>query len=245
MKAVGMIPARLESSRLPRKALADIQGLPMVIHTCKRANLAKSLDEVYLATDSDEIRIVAEKHDVNVIMTGKHHKTGSDRLAEACRDIDCDLVVNIQGDEPLVRPEHIDKIVEVMKDDDLIDVAVGVTKYGERNRVSDIKAVMDLNWNVLYCSRTDIPSNARAFVEFYYKMCFIVAFKKKGLIWFSGLEETPLERTEFNEYLRLLEHGIKIRAVEIEGAAISVDTQDDLENVRRKMSVDDIKLTYM
>ena len=112
MKVVGMIPARLQSSRLPEKALIDIAGMPMVIHTCKRVQLAKSLNEVYLVTDSEEIKQAGESNGINVIMTGTHHQTGSDRLAEACQLVDCDIVVNIQGDEPLVEPDHIDAIVE-------------------------------------------------------------------------------------------------------------------------------------
>jgi len=245
MKVVGMIPARLQSSRLPEKALIDIEGMPMVIHTCKRAQLAKNLDEVYLVTDSDRIKRVGEENRINVIMTGSHHKTGSDRLAEACMKIDCDIVVNVQGDEPLVDPDHIDAIVEPLIKDSGVMIAVGVTTYSKKNSFSDIKAVLDLEGNIMYCSRNDLPSDARTKVPEVLKMCFIVPFRKDFLLTYSSWEPTPLETIEFNEYLRVLEHGVKIRAVKIEGAKISVDTPEDLEEVRILMKEDKIKFRYM
>ena len=245
MKAVGMIPARLQSSRLPQKALVDIAGLPMVIHTCKRAQLAKKLDEVYLVTDSELIKKEGEKHGIKVIMTGSHHQTGSDRLAEACRNINCNIVVNIQGDEPLVDPEHIDAIVEPLLSDPSVRIAVGVTPYNKKESYSDIKTVLDLENNIMYCSRNDLPSDARTPLDEMLKMCFIVPFKKELLLQFASWEPTPLEKVEYNEYLRILEHGEKIRAVRIDGAKISVDTAEDLEVVRRLMEEDELRQKYM
>lgn len=132
MKVVGMIPARLESRRLPEKALVNIMGLPMVIHTCKRAQMAKTLDDVFLATDSKKIRDVAESYDIKVIMTGSHHQTGSDRIAEAVKYVESDIVVNVQGDEPLVDPDHIDLIVRSLKDDQKVNVSLGVTPFNKK-----------------------------------------------------------------------------------------------------------------
>jgi len=245
MKVVGMIPARLQSSRLPEKALIDIEGLPMVIHTCKRAQLAKSLDEVYLVTDNEKIRQAGESNSIRVIMTGTHHKSGSDRLAEACTYVDCGIVVNVQGDEPLVDPEHIDAIVEPLLNDSEVMISVGVTPYSKKNSLSDIKAVLDLDGNIMYCSRTDLPSDARTPVEKMLKMCFIVPFRKEFLLQYSKWEPTPLETIEYNEYLRVLEHGVKMRAVMIDGAKISVDTGEDLAIVRELMKHDTIKQRYM
>ena len=244
LKIIGMVPARIESSRLPRKALADICGLPMVVHTCKRAMMASCLDEVYLVTDSEEIRTAGEKHGINVIMTGKHHKTGSDRLAEACRGINCDIVVNVQGDEPLVDPSHIELIVAPLIKDKDLNISVGVTRFSKKNSQSDIKAVLDLEGNILYCSRTDLPSEARTRVKDMLKMCFIVPFRKEFLLKYSSWTATPLESIEYNEYLRVLEHGIKMRAVLIDGARISVDTREDLEEVRVLMEKDRLRERY-
>lgn len=243
-KVVGMVPARMESHRLPGKALIDIEGLPMVVHTCKRAQLTKSLDEVYLVTDSEEIKRAGEQYNISVIMTSKHHKTGSDRLAEACQRMECDIVVNVQGDEPLVDPAHIDAIVTPLIKDETVQIAVGITCYKEKNRPSDIKAVMDLDSNILYCSRTDLPSDARVPVNKMLKMCFIVPFRKAFLMQYASWAPTPLESIEFNEYLRVLEHGIKMRAVKIENAKISVDTPDDLIIIRKLMETDKVKAQY-
>lgn len=244
VKVVGILPARLRSSRLPEKALVDIDGLPMFVHTCKRAQLAKSLDDVYLATDSEKIKNIAESYDIKVLMTGSHHKTGSDRLAEACQGVDCEIVVNIQADEPLVKPEHIDSIVKPLLEDRNLQISVGVTPYTKKGSDSDIKAVLDLENNIMYCSRNDLPSDVRTAVEVMLKMCFIVPFRKEFLIQFASWPSTPLENIEYNEYLRVLEHGVKIKAVKIEDAKISVDTPDDLEEVRRLMKSDDLKAKY-
>ncbi len=245
VRVVGMLPARLRSSRLPEKALVDIEGLPMFVHTCKRAQLAESLDDVYLATDSEKIKEIAESYNIKVIMTGPHHKTGSDRLAEACQGVDCEIVVNIQADEPLVKPEHIDSIVKPLLEDGNLQISVGVTPYTKKGSDSDIKAVLDLENNIMYCSRNDLPSDVRTTVDVMLKMCFIVPFRKEFLIQYASWPSTPLENIEYNEYLRVLEHGVKIRAVKIEDAKISVDTQDDLEEVRRLMKSDEIKTKYI
>jgi 3-deoxy-manno-octulosonate cytidylyltransferase (CMP-KDO synthetase) len=245
MKAVGMVPARLQSSRLPEKALIDICGMPMVIHTCKRAQLAKSLNEVYLVTESEEIKQAGESNGIKVIMTGTHHQTGSDRLAEACQLVDCDIVVNIQGDEPLVEPDHIDAIVEPLLHDPSLQIAVGVTPYKQKNSASDIKAVLDLDDNIMYCSRTDLPSDARTPLKELLKMVFIVPFRKSFLLQYTSWVPTPLEQIEYNEYLRVLEHGLKIRAVKVDDAKISVDTPEDLEEIRELMLKDKLRFKYM
>lgn len=245
MKVVGIIPVRMESSRLPNKAMADICGLPMIIHTYKRAAMAKNLQDIFVATDSEIIKKTVEQYGGKVIMTGSHHKTGSDRLAEACQNIDCDIVVNIQGDEPLVEPAHIDTIVTPLLQDSSIKIAIGVTKYLKKNSPSDIKAVIDLNSNIMYCSRTDIPSDARTQVTTLLKMTFIVPFQKDFLLQYSLWGPTPLEQVEYNEYLRILEHGVKIRAVYVEDAKISVDTPEDLQEVRTLMNTDPIRNLYM
>jgi 3-deoxy-manno-octulosonate cytidylyltransferase (CMP-KDO synthetase) len=239
-----MVPARLESSRLPGKALIDLMGLPMVVHTCKRAQLSRKLQEVYLVTDNDLIKQAGEQNGIRVIMTGRYHQTGSDRLAEACDSVECDIVVNIQGDEPLVNPEHIDAIVTPLLEDRSLQIAVGVTPFTKKQSSSDIKAVLDLEDNIMYCSRTDLPSDCRTPITEMLKMCFIVPFRKEFLKQYAAWPPTPLEIIEYNEYLRVLEHGVKLRAVRVENARISVDTPADLEEVRRLMQDDVIRHQY-
>ncbi|MBC8555256.1 MAG: NTP transferase domain-containing protein, partial [Candidatus Brocadiales bacterium] len=142
-RAVAIIPARLESSRLPDKALADILGLPMIVHVFKRCLLAKSLDAVYVATDSNKIRNIVEQHGGEVIMTSAEHQTGTDRIAEAARDINADIIVNVQGDEALVNPEYIDKAIDSLVNASGADVAILVNPFNKKNSPSDIKAVLN------------------------------------------------------------------------------------------------------
>lgn len=244
MKVIGLIPARLKSSRLPEKALADICGLPMVVHTYLRSCHAKLLDEVYVVTDSHRIRDEVLAYGGKVLLSRREHDCGTNRIAEIAEDMDCDIVVNIQGDEPLVNPEHIDKVIKSLIIDPSIKISVGVTPYQKKNSTSDIKAVLDLEGNILYCSRNDIPSDARTPVGTLLKMCFIVPCRRDFLLEFAGWEPSHLEKVEFIEHLRILEHGIKMRAVHLDHAHISVDTYDELVEVRRLMEYDTLVKKY-
>src|SRR3989344_198924 len=193
-KVICMVPARLGSTRLPGKALKDIMGLPMIIHTCKRAQLAKTIDAVYLVTDTDEeLKTVGESHGINVVMTGLPPSHAPRSSAKAAENIDYDIAGVLQGDEPLVNP---------------------VT-----NNKGEVKEMT--------------------------KLCFIVPFRKSMIEEYATWEETPLEKIEDNHFLRILEHGIRMRAVKIEGSKISVDTQSDLDEVREMMKGDKVRLRYM
>ena len=244
MKVAAIIAARLESSRLPGKALADIEGVPMVVHTCKRTAMATSIDEVYLATDNLKIKVVAEAHDIKVIMTAPSHKNSSERVAEAAQQLDADIIVNVQGDEPLVYPEHIDKIVHPFLNNDEVDLTIGVTKFFKRNSLGDIKAVLGFNNNVLYASRNDIPCYYLKKDQFMWKLCFIVPCKRQHAIDFLSWSPTALELVEDNHFLRFIENGLTMKAIEIEGAKVSVDTAEDLAEIREYMKNDEIKNLY-
>ena len=244
-RSVAIIPARLESSRLPNKALADILGLPMIVHVFKRCSLAKSLDAVYVATDNNKIRKVVEQYGGEVIMTSAEHQTGTDRIAEAAQDIDADIVVNVQGDEALVNPEYIDKAVDSLVNSSGADVAILVNPFNKRNSPSDIKAVLNEHDEIMYLSRTDIPSDARVNNPQMLKVYHIVPFRKDFLLQYAKWEKTELEQIEFNEYLRILEKGYKIQAVRVESDAVSVDTEQDLEFVRGKMKTDKVSQLYL
>lgn len=243
MKVVGMIPVRMESSRLPNKAIKDICGLPMIIHTLKRTQMAKTLDDVYVATDNEEIKALVESFGGKVVMTKKEHKTGSDRLAEAATKIEADIIVNIQGDEALVNPEHIDAGVKALRESDA-QVSMLLTKYSKKNSPSDIKAVVNLKNEIMYISRNDIPSDARVELPYMLKAYHVVSFRKDFLITYASLEQTPLEQIEFNEYLRILENGYKIQGVMVDSDSVSVDTQEDLEYVIEKMKHDTLFESY-
>lgn len=238
LKTVAILPARLESSRLPRKALAEICGLPMIVHVYKRCLLANTLDEVYVATDNLEIKEIVENHGGKVIMTSPDHQTGTDRIAEAAKDLDADIVVNVQGDEVLVNPLYIDKVVEELWKNSDINVGILVNPYNKSNSPSDIKVVLNNFNDVMYFSRADIPSNARVDNPPMLKAYHIVPFRKAFLLQYAQWEKGNLEQIEFNEYLRILERGHRIRAVHVESDAVSVDTADDLRYVREKMLTD-------
>ncbi len=243
MRIVGMIPVRMESTRLPQKAVRDICGLPMIVHTLKRTMLAKELDDVYVVTDSIEIKELIESHGAKVLMTSSSHQTGSDRLAEACQNIEANIVVNIQGDEALVNPKHIDQSIQGLINSDA-QVSILLTEYSKRDSAGDIKAVVNLKNEIMYLSRDDLPSNARTEVSSMLKAYHVVSFRKDFLIKYASLEQTPLEKIEYNEYLRILENGYKIQGVMVDSDSVSVDTKDDLEYVTKKMKNDKIYQEY-
>ena len=243
MKIVGMIPVRMESSRLPNKAIKDICGLPMIIHTLKRTLLAKELDEVYVVTDSLEIKELVESYNGNVIMTSSEHQTGSDRIAEAATKIEANIIVNIQGDEALVNPKHIDQSIQGLINSDA-QVSLLLTKFSKQNSPGDIKAVVNFKNEIMYISRNDLPSNARVDVSSMLKAYHVVSFRKDFLIKYASLEQTPLEKIEYNEYLRILENGYKIQGVMVDSDSVSVDTSDDLKYVIGKMKADEIFREY-
>ena len=244
VKTVAILPARLESSRLPRKALADICGLPMIVHVYKRCLLAKRLNDVYVATDSEEIRAEVERYGGKVIMTSCEHETGTDRIAEAASGLDAEIVVNVQGDEALVNPEYIDKVVAALQDNPDINIGILVNPFNKRNSPSDIKAVLTQNDDVMYFSRADIPSDARVDHPPLLKAYHIVPFRKNFLLEYAQWDKGELEQIEYNEYLRILERGHRIRAVHVESDAVSVDTLNDLEFVREKMLIDPFFSSY-
>ena len=237
-KVVAIIPSRLESSRLPGKALLNICGLPMILHVYKRCMLSNSLDEVYVATDNLKIKDVVESYGGRVIMTSSLHKTGTDRIAEAAETIDADIIVNVQGDEALLNPNYIDKVVLALHDNPDINISILVNSFNKRNSPSDIKVVLNENDEIMYFSRTDIPSYARDNNHRMLKAYHVVPFRKDFLLEYSKWKESYLEKIEFNEYLRILEKGYKIKAVHVESDAVSVDTDIDLEYVRGKMISD-------
>jgi len=210
----------------------------MIVHVFKRCLLANNLNDVYVATDSFEIKEVVESHGGKVIMTSSSHETGTDRIAEAAQFLDVDIVVNVQGDEALVNPTYIDKVALVLQENPEINVSILVNSFDKRKSNSDIKVVLNEYNDVMYFSRTDIPSDARVDCPPLLKAYHIVPFRKDFLIEYSKWEKGRLEKIEFNEYLRILEKGYKIRAVHVESDALSVDTEEDLEYVRKKMKND-------
>jgi len=245
IKVVGVIPARLESTRFPGKPLALIEGMPMIVHVMKRSQLSEALDEVFVATDSKEIYEEVVNYSGRAIMTSKTHKTGTDRIAEAARKIDCDIVVNIQGDEPLVRPEHISEAVRPLIQDNRLKISTLMCETDQFNAVDEVKMVVNQKSEVLYFSRADIPSPLRVAHKRLLKLYSVVAFRKDFLLEFAGWDLSPLEKIEYVEYLRALEHGVRMKAVKVSDQSQSVDTQKDLLLVQQLMKQDQLKKLYL
>ena len=245
MSVAAIVPVRRKSTRLPEKALADIGGLPMFVHTCKRAELATLVDEVYLATDDEGIAGIARSYGIRTVMTAESHQNSSERAAEASQSIDADIVINVQGDEPMLYPRHVDAIVQPMLDSPDTSVTIGVTRFQKLSSPGDIKAVLGPGNQVLYSSRNDIPCFYRQNVLEMWRLCFIVAFRKSILEKYLEWKPGPLELAEDNHFLRLTENGIPLKAVEVDQAHISVDTEEDLHLVRGLMAEDEVKHQYM
>lgn len=247
MKIVGIIPSRLKSTRLPDKPLVNIIDLPLILHVYKRACLSPILDEVIVATDSEEILERVIRAGGKAILTSINHKNGTERIAEVAEKIDTDLVVLINGDEALLNPDYIEKSVKGLLDridDKNVVASILCNKYLKENSPSDFKLALNLKSEVMYISRADIPCNARNPREFMYKAYHIMAFRKDFLFQYRDWEKTPIELVEDHEHLRVLEHGYKIIAVEVESSAVSVDTPEDLQFVIEKMKVDPFYKKY-
>jgi len=242
MRALGVIPARFKSTRLEGKPLKDIQGKPMIQHVYERARRAKGLSDVLVATDDERIRTTVEGFGGKVIMTSRRHTTGTDRVAEAVANLDVDVVVNIQGDEPLLDPILIDECLIPFNGNPPAEIATVMKLLSDESAFSDpavVKVVRDLSGRALYFSRSLLPFPRNRTRDFrVYEHIGIYAFRKETLLEFSRLEPTSLELIEGLEQLRALEHGIAIQVVETrwQGELVSVDTPADLEKVRQIMA---------
>lgn len=251
---LGIIPARMGSRRFPGKPLADILGKAMIYHVYFRSKLSKNLNDLYIATPDKEIKDYCLRNNMNVVMTKKTHKRASDRTAEAMLKIEkkskkkIDIVVMIQGDEPLVYPEMIDLAVAplIEKRDILVSNLISPLKSIEEfEDPNEIKVVADRNNFALYFSRKPIPSITKGakLVPTMKQVC-IIPFKRNFLLKFNRLKQTPLETMESIDMLRCLEYGYRVKLVLCDFNTYSVDTEKDLEKVRQLMKRDKLINVY-
>ena len=241
LSIVAVIPARYASTRLPGKALADLGGRPMIEHVYRRVSLARVLSDVIVATD--DLRIATRVSDFGgkVRLTKATHETGTDRLAEVAASLDCDVVVNVQGDEPLVDPRAIEELVAPFAGDPSVQMTTlfrRIHDTAELNNPNITKVVVDRGGFALYFSRAPIPylRDPRGGWPPLYRHIGLYAYRRSALLVLASLEPTPLERAESLEQLRALEHGIRIKAVETQYESFGVDTAEDLEQVRRLLT---------
>ena len=249
MRVIVIIPARLASSRLQGKVLAEICSKPMVQHVYEASLKAKHIESVYIATDSIKVKNVCEQFTKNIIMTSIVHESGTDRLAEAVEYIECDAIINVQGDEPLIDSELIDTLALKLANESvqMTSAMHKITKIEELKSPNAVKVTVDKNMNALYFSRSIIPyhrDNWDALLNHhekipeplkFYKHIGIYGYTKSFLKQYAHMEQTYLEKLEKLEQLRVLENGYNISMIETEYIPICVDTQEDLEQVREIM----------
>ena len=235
MKVLGVIPARYGSTRFEGKALADILGKPMIQRVYERAINTKTVNELTVATDDQRIFDTVKSFGGNVVMTSQH-PTGTDRIAEVARNSDADIIVNIQGDEPLIEPAMIDEAVQPLLDDDGIDLGTLVHRIKSEDEYRNpnvVKVIIDKSGFAMYFSRSPIPY-IRSGVwgsTIIYRHVGLYVYKKYALLDFAQTSSTPLETSEGLEQLRFLENGYRMKVVETQYSSIGVDTPEDLENV--------------
>ena len=237
---VAVIPARFNSTRLPGKPLADIEGQTMIERVYRRAQRAKSVDSVLVATDDRRIADAVTKFGGHVCLTRSDHLTGSDRLAEVAESLTCDVIVNVQGDEPLLNPLLIDAVLSRLRSNPIPHVVTArcpITTQSEFANPHIVKVVVDADDYALLFSRAPIPhhqnkaSSSTAVLGF--KHIGLYAYQRSTLLEIGQLQPTTLEQTEQLEQLRALQHGYRIATVETDDYSIGVDTIEDLDKVRR------------
>tara|TARA_R110002167_G_scaffold48226_7_gene142505 strand:- start:7436 stop:8164 length:729 start_codon:yes stop_codon:yes gene_type:complete len=239
VKTIAMIPARYAASRFPAKLMQDLGGKPVILRTYEAAVNTGLFDEVYVVTDSDLIFKTVSDADGKVMMSQKEHECGSDRIAEAVAEMDVDIIVNVQGDEPFTDRESLAKVLKVFEDDseeeiDLASLMVKITDLEEINNPNTVKVIVDNRNFALYFSRSPIPYPRNTeVIASYYKHKGIYAFRKRALMDFQRLPMLSLEATEKIEAIRYLEYGKKIKMVETDITGIEIDTPEDLERAKK------------
>jgi len=239
MRAVGVIPARYQASRFPGKPLASIAGMPMIQRVWQGARGAKSLERVLVATDDERIADACRRFGAEVALTRADHPSGTDRIAEVAARLDCDAVVNVQGDEPLIEGFAIDAAVAALAEDPEAAIAT-LVHAAEPGAVADpnrVKAVLDRHGRALYFSRSAIPFARDGARPRYWQHVGLYAYRRDFLLRFPMLAPTPAELAEGLEQLRALEHGFAIRCAVIEGwTSAPVDVPEDVARVEARIA---------
>jgi len=249
MKIVAIIPARMGSSRFPGKPLTPILGKTMIEHVYKRVALCEQLDETIIATCDEEIRQAAEAFGARVIMTSDVHERASDRVAEAVLELDADIIVMVQGDEPMIYPDMIEAAVAPFGDNaDLgcVNLSRRIESLDEYQNPDTIKVVNDLQSNAMYMTRAPIPTLTAAGLAdtIALKQVCVIVFTRSELELYTRLEPTPLERFESVDMLRLLEHGRTVHMVPTDRDTIAVDHPNDVLRVEKLLANDALLANY-
>ena len=234
MTISALIPARLNSTRLEKKLLKDLCGVPLIVRTYKNIVKTNLFNEVIVVTDSDEIIDVLVKNDIKFLKSKNEHKTGTDRIAEFSNEFKSDIIVNIQGDEPFINKNDLKKIIEVFNNDidnkiDIVSLMISLKSNNDIVNPNNVKVIVDKNNNSIYFSRNVIPFNRSNYKIKYFKHVGIYAFRNSYLNEFKNYIQSDLEKTEMIEAIRVIENGKKIKMIEIFNEHISIDTIDDFK----------------
>ncbi|MEW6687144.1 MAG: 3-deoxy-manno-octulosonate cytidylyltransferase [Candidatus Edwardsbacteria bacterium] len=247
MQIVGVIPARYNSTRFPGKPLAEILGKPMIQWVYERAKQSSFLERVIVATDDTRIYQIVREFKGEAAMTSPSHQSGTDRVAETVRNIDCQIVINIQGDEPLIEPAIINQLAQTMLNDDNLLMATLATRFSNRQELENpntVKILIDKDNYALYFSRAIIPC-FREKEEFnlgiFLKHIGIYAYRKDFLLNFTQWPPSLLEKVEKLEQLRAIENGVKIKVIRTDFDSLPIDLPEDLEKIKYQISK--IKMT--
>ena len=253
MNSIAIIPARMSSSRFPGKPMADILGMPMIGHCYFRTKMSKSLNEVYIATPDKEIFDYATSIGAKAVMTSDKHERASDRCAEAMLKIEeeteerVDIMVLVQGDEPLTFPEMIDEAIEPVKKGEakITNLVADLESVEEFEDPNEVKVVLDQNSFALYFSREPIPSRKKGVLDVpMKKQVCVIPFERDFLLEYNATPPTPLEIIESVDMMRILETGGKVKMVETKYKTKAVDTKEDLERVVEIMKRDELYKEY-
>jgi len=236
-----LIPARLNSTRLEKKLIKNLGGIPVIVRTYQNICSTKLFDEVVVVTDSDDIINVLKEYDIKFLKSKEDHNTGTDRIAEFSKKFKSDIIINVQGDEPFVLKEDLSKIINTFKNDienkiNVISLMTKLISVEEINNPNNVKVVVDKNNNSLMFSRSIIPYKRVENNVNYFKHIGIYAFRNSFLNKFKKFKQTNLELTEMIEALRIIEHGYNIHMIEIDHEQISIDTIDDFNKAKSMLN---------
>ena len=232
MRSIALIPARLESTRLSRKLLRELNGIPLIVRTAQNIIDFKIFDEVHVITDSTDIKNILDKYSISNFLSEKDHQTGTDRVAEYANNFDCDIIINVQGDEPFIKKQNLQIILSEFENDhnkiiDVTSLKKRIDKQIDIDNHNNVKVVTDANDFANFFSRSTIPHNRSNSFNQYYKHIGIYAFRKKALMEFPKMFVSEIEKAEKIEALRFIYNDKKIKLLEIHNNIISIDTEED------------------
>jgi len=233
VRSIALIPARLESTRLSRKLLRELNGIPLIVRTAQNITDFKIFDEVHVITDSIDIKNILDKYSISNFLSEKDHQTGTDRVAEYANNFDCDIIINVQGDEPFIKKQNLQIILSEFENDhnkiiDVISLKKRIDKQIDVDNHNNVKVVTDANDFANFFSRSPIPHNRSNSFNQYYKHIGVYAFRKKALMEFPKMFISEIEKAEKIEALRFIYNNKKIKLLEIHNNIISIDTEEDI-----------------